>query len=72
MENNIAEDALMPISDKLVALAELFECGVASPKGLDETGFAGVSKLLLLIDKEIGTICEGLDKKICSMRQVDS
>ena len=43
MEHNIAEEAMMPVTNKLVALAQLFDCGAFAPKGLDEGGFIGVS-----------------------------
>jgi hypothetical protein len=67
MENNIAEKAMMPVTNKLVALAQLFDCGAFAPKGLDENGFIGVSAMLLSIDREIGTICDDLDERIVEL-----
>ena len=67
MEHNIAEEAMMPVSNKLTALAQLFDCGAFAPKGLDEVGFIGVGEMLLLIDKEIGTICGDLQGRFAEL-----
>jgi hypothetical protein len=67
MEYNISEEALMPISNKLVALAQLFDCSANAPNGLDDVGFVGVGEILLSIEKEMGTICTDLDKRIVKL-----
>ena len=68
MEANIVEEAMMPVTNKLVALAQLFDCSAAAPKGFDENGFIGVSDMLHSIEKEMGTICGDLDKRIALFR----
>ena len=67
MENNIAEEAMLPVTNKLVALAQLFDCGATAPEGLDAGGFFGVSAMLRSIDKEISDICAGLDGRFAEL-----
>ena len=67
MGNHIAEEALLPVSNKLVALAQLFDCGATAPEGLDTGGFFGVAEMLRSIDKEISDICAGLDGRFAEL-----
>ena len=66
MNSHVAEEAFMPISNKLIALSQLFDGAAMAPTGLDEAGFVGVAEILRSIDREISTICEDLQgRMIC-------
>jgi hypothetical protein len=67
MEANIVEEAMMPVTNKLTALAQLFDAAAFSPNDLNEAGFIGVSEMLRSIEKEMGTICGNLDKRIVEL-----
>jgi hypothetical protein len=67
MGNHIAEEAMLPVTNKLVALAQLFDGAALGPDGLDEGGFFGVAEMLRSIDKEISDICAGLDGRFAEL-----
>ena len=65
MNSHVAEEAFMPISNKLIALSQLFDSETTiSKQDLDEAGFVGVAEILRSIDREISTICGDLDEML--------
>jgi len=64
MEKIEVEMELLPATNKLVGLAQLLDCGADNTGQMDESGFIGLSAILLSIVDEISHISYELNKRI--------